>query len=388
MSGLVQKIFTWHRGRNPELLRLKWRKIAANPFAFFRGTAPLFYESWSVSRIPGSPRVWACGDAHLENVGSYRGENRIAYFDLNDFDEACLAPAHWEIGRALTSLHLAGQPKLAPDFLDVYLATLASGKPMHVELEVATGPVAKLLGKVQDRRRADFLSERVRGQRLRIRAGHSYSLPPAVKAKVGAVFRKWASAQPAPSFFAPLDICGRIAGNGSLGLERYMVLVRGRKLAHIIDMKQASQPAGCQCLSGQPRWDNEAVRVATVQRQMQYVPTAHLSWIRTPEISYVVRELQPTEDRIDLGQLAGEYGDFVAVWAKLLASAHLRTASWKGSASLDELIRHGEGLPRSHRVQLLSAARRAAEAQAAMFREFRDNWMSAAGDREALSPSA
>ena len=62
-------------------------------FAFLRATCHLFYEDLPKSPLLRKvPPVWACGDLHLENFGSYKGDNRLVYFDLNDFDEALLAP--------------------------------------------------------------------------------------------------------------------------------------------------------------------------------------------------------------------------------------------------------------------------------------------------------
>src|SRR3954470_3942941 len=164
LDQTIPAILAWNKGRIPALLQLKLAKIASDPFTFFRGTAPLFYQTWAEEKLPPAPRVWSCGDAHLENIGSYRGENRIPYFDLNDFDEACLAPAHWDVGRALTSLHLAGESRLAFPFLQKYLNTLANGKPSHIQPEVAKGPIAALLERVQERRRQDFLAERTSGK--------------------------------------------------------------------------------------------------------------------------------------------------------------------------------------------------------------------------------
>lgn len=38
----------------------------------------------------------------------------------------------------------------------------------------------------------------------------------------------YAETQPVPDFFSVVDVARRIAGTGSLGLERYVILVRGR----------------------------------------------------------------------------------------------------------------------------------------------------------------
>lgn len=369
----VDTVLAYHRGRNPKLLALKWAKISESPFAFFRGTAPLFYTKWARQRLPDAPSVWICGDAHLENVGSYKGENRVPYFDLNDFDEACLAPAHWEIGRALTGLYLIDQPARARRFLAAYRARLLAGKPQHIEPEVARGIVATLLANVQTRRRKEFLAARIVEGKIRIKAGRTHAIDAATKRRVRQIFQAWAKRQPNPAFFRIKDICGRIAGNGSLGVERYVVLVQGRRLPSLMDMKQAVPSATREWLRvPQPRWENEGERVATVQHFMQYVPVAHLGWTRTSPVAYLLRELQPIEDRIDLRLLAAaDYDDFVDQWAGLIASAHLRSGGWKGSATIEAQMAYARALTGANARRLLAAARQVARRQRRQYLDFR-----------------
>src|SRR5688572_17847322 len=81
--------------------------MAASPFAFFRGACHRFYEVLPVDGLTRDvPAVWIAGDLHLENFGSYKGDNRLVYFDLNDFDEACLAPLTWDVVRFQASVFL------------------------------------------------------------------------------------------------------------------------------------------------------------------------------------------------------------------------------------------------------------------------------------------
>jgi len=369
----TESIIAHNRGRNPALLALKWEKMRASLFGFFRGTAHLFYANWAKLSPGGSPRAWICGDAHPENLGSYRGQNHVPYFDLNDFDECCLAPVDWELGRALAALHVLKRPDMARLFLRAYAAALGGGKPCHIEPEVAQGPVAKLLDRVQHRSRREFLAKWVASGRLRLRPGHSFALEGAVKARARRTFESWARRQPDPGLYQVLDVCGRIAGNGSLGLERYIILVSGGKLPFILDMKAAAPAAPLAFLrAGQPGWPSEAERVATVQHFMQYVPIARLSWIGTAPVSYVVHALQPAEDRIAVDDLSeAENEEFVRQWAGLVASAHLRSGGWRGSAGLDELIEFGRSLDGAARRRLLAAAREAAAGQRRAWSEFR-----------------
>src|SRR3712207_9108340 len=84
---------------DPDAFRHKFRKMAAGPFAFYRGSACLFYadmeqkeDRWADER---TSRVWIQGDLHAENFGTYMDGDGVFVFDVNDFDEAYL-----EIGRA------------------------------------------------------------------------------------------------------------------------------------------------------------------------------------------------------------------------------------------------------------------------------------------------
>jgi len=368
----TDSIVAFNRGRNPERLALKWSRMRESPFGFFRGTAHLFYEGWAALSPGRCPLAWITGDAHIENMGSYNGANRVAYFDLNDFDDACLAPVDWEIGRALTGLHVMGKAGIARSFLSAYVSALRGGKPGHIELEVAVGPIRKLLGRVHDRSRRDFVARMTTRGKLKIRPGHSFQLGPVARKAARRRFEQWARRQPDPGFYRVLDLCGRIAGTGSLGLDRFVVLVRGRRRPFILEMKAAAPEAPRAFLrTRQPPWQSDAERVATVQHFMQYVPVARLSWLGGSEASYVVRELQPFFDRVNAADLSGsDFEDLIRQWACLLASAHLRTGGWNGSADLDGLMDYGRSLDSSERGRLLAAARQAAAALRQAYAQF------------------
>src|SRR5258706_11007902 len=150
---VIAQIRSANAGRDPQRLKLKYRAMRANPFAFLRGTCGLFYD-----RLPrggifrSAPAVWICGDLHLENFGSYTADNGLVYFDINDFDESALAPATWDLGRLLTSVLVAADTlgskngaRLCRIFVDAYAMALAAGKAYLVERDTAAGVVRVLL---------------------------------------------------------------------------------------------------------------------------------------------------------------------------------------------------------------------------------------------------
>src|SRR5450830_1565201 len=150
----IHQIKLFNSGRDPERLAIKYSKMRASAFAFLRGSCHLFYDRLPHDGIfKNFPLVWACGDLHLENFGTYKGDNRLVYFDLNDFDEAALAPASWDLVRLLASVHTgfkeqgASQAEihgLVERMIASYGTALLAGKALWVEAETATGIVAEL----------------------------------------------------------------------------------------------------------------------------------------------------------------------------------------------------------------------------------------------------
>src|SRR5918998_4469410 len=115
---------------DPQAFRRKFRKMAADPFSFYRGSAPLFYadvarldDRWADERTAS---VWIHGDLHAENYGTYMDAAGALVFDVNDFDEAYLGHFTWDLQRMAASLALLGFSKAFPDktireMIDPYL---------------------------------------------------------------------------------------------------------------------------------------------------------------------------------------------------------------------------------------------------------------------------
>ncbi|XGB43948.1 MAG: DUF2252 domain-containing protein [Nodosilinea sp. LVE1205-7] len=155
MSSVPERIKAFNQGRDPQRLAMKYAVMARDPFAFLRGTCHLFYEDWPQdSSLNATPTAWISGDLHLQNFGSYKGNNRLVYFDINDFDEAAKAPAAWDLARILASLWTArkgfqlnqGQAEsLSQIFLDAYGEELCLGKARWLERATAEGMIRDLL---------------------------------------------------------------------------------------------------------------------------------------------------------------------------------------------------------------------------------------------------
>jgi uncharacterized protein (DUF2252 family) len=80
MNEVASKIQEFNAGRDPQRLALKFQKMRTDPFVFLRGTCHLFYAALPQHEVFSSaPICWICGDLHVENFGSYKGDNRLAY---------------------------------------------------------------------------------------------------------------------------------------------------------------------------------------------------------------------------------------------------------------------------------------------------------------------
>jgi uncharacterized protein (DUF2252 family) len=104
---------------DPTAFRRKFRKMAASPFAFYRGSAPLFYADMARAddayADEQTSRVWIQGDLHAENYGTYLNSEGVFEFDVNDFDEAYLGAFTWDVQRMAASIALLGFSKAFSD---------------------------------------------------------------------------------------------------------------------------------------------------------------------------------------------------------------------------------------------------------------------------------
>ncbi len=360
---VVERIRSANAGRDAERLTLKYQAMSHDLFAFLRGTCHLFAEDWPLeSELDRAPSVWICGDLHLENFGTFKGDNRLEYFDINDFDETVLAPCTRAVARLVTSILVAGHRLLLPrrqaielgnSFVASYAAALKEGKARWIERETASGMVKDLLKQLQFRKRKGLLRRKtmIKHGRRTIRADGVRATPAAIeeRKKVKRAIASFAAEQTERRFFRVIDVARRVAGTGSLGVERYIVLIEGRgspNKHYLVDLKKA-QPSTWQTrlTTPQPLWTSEADRVVCVQKWLQAASPALLHSVDVDSSPFVMRELQPVEDRLSLDQGKGKLGRLekvMSTMAEVTAWAHLRGASRRGAASVDSLVEFAE----------------------------------------------
>ncbi len=107
-SDPVEILEAQARWRVPELVPIRYGRMAVSPFAFFRGAAAVMASDLAATPASGL-RVQACGDAHLSNFGTFASPDRRLVFDLNDFDETTPGPWEWDVKRLTASFAIAGR---------------------------------------------------------------------------------------------------------------------------------------------------------------------------------------------------------------------------------------------------------------------------------------
>jgi uncharacterized protein (DUF2252 family) len=361
-SSVVDEIVAFNRDRNPNLVRLKFRKMAKDPLAFFRGTCHLFAADWPLLRPPDvGPSILICGDLHLENFGAYRTDDGDFLYDINDFDEALVAPCSLDLVRCAASVLLAAQLwKHTPvqamrsllAFLDRYRATVirsaSTGRIRILSVGTARGPVWGLLQRPVRATQVQFLDRFTERQvdgtrRIERRTGRFLAVGRKQRQRLcDAVERRG---------FEVLDVAFRVAGTGSLGLERYAVLVRGNgqpEQGRILDIKEARAPALLAYAAEEQRTDavSEARRIVQAQRRLQSKPIACLHVLDVDGREYRMRELIPEENRTGLDQLRRQPRRLrraVAIAGKLVGWAHARGCRLEGDDRHDDLARWAAG---------------------------------------------
>ncbi|MDD7964096.1 DUF2252 domain-containing protein [Actinomycetospora lemnae] len=323
---------------SPAAFRNKFRKMAVEPFAFYRGSAPLYYadvarldDPWVDDR---TRRVWIQGDLHAENFGTYLDGDGVLVFDVNDFDEAYVAPWTWDLRRLVASVALLGWSKAFSDadidalnatYLRAYLAAVRSFSGGSDEREVALtrrntdGPIREALQRSRERSRRgllDALTE-IEGEDRVFRAGPGVRrLEDDERAEVLAAYEAYLGTIPhtkrwPDTAYGVHDVVGRSGfGIGSAGLPAYNVLIEGPNEALdndiVLSMKQAVRAAPSRVVDDPEvaSWfTHHGHRTALSRRALQAHADRLLGWTEMRGVGYVVAELSPYENDLDWDDL-------------------------------------------------------------------------------------
>jgi uncharacterized protein (DUF2252 family) len=319
--------------------RRKFRKMAASPFAFYRGSAPLFYadvakrdDPWADER---TGRVWIQGDLHAENFGTYMDSAGILVFDVNDFDEAFLGHFTWDLQRMAASLALLGFAKALSDeaiermireYADAYLdqvrafSTGDKDSDFRLTLENTDGVLNDVLLAARMETRVDLLGRAttVEGAERHFGAGAGVRrLEDDERAEVEEAFAAYLDTIPDVKrqhsvSYAVKDVVGRAGfGIGSAGLPAYSLLVEGRTQALendvILSMKQGNVPAPSRVVDDdaiREYFSHQGHRTAVSQRALQAHADPWLGWCELRGVGQVVAEVSPYDEDIDWGQVS------------------------------------------------------------------------------------
>ena len=370
----VERLIWQSASRREDLVGLRYSRMLADLFSFYRGNALLMAED--LARGTSSAlEVQLCGDAHLANFNLFSSPERHPVFDVNDFDETDVGPFEWDVKRLVASLcvassHLghsndqqerialnaareyrlavrrfAGQTRLSVWYatLDIDAVVTDLGGFFNANaLHRVDSVVAHTTGRSTQKAYARLIVDGERGPRI-------ISKPPLLvpldeldapgylnRTDLERLLSGYATTlsrdrQVLLSQFTPFDAARKVVGVGSVGTECYVVLLLGRDEfdPFFLQVKQAGASVIATALGRTPIVA-AGERVVLGQRQMQATPDVFIGWHSMKKDGeqrhYYVRQLYDNKAAINIEQLDERllvtYGRICA-WT--LARAHSRS---------------------------------------------------------------
>lgn len=347
-------------GRLRDLVPLRVGRMAASPFAFFRGSAGLMAGDLAAGARSGLD-AQLCGDAHAANFGLYGTSDGQIVMDINDFDETLPGPWEWDLKRLATSLVLAGREggvsekgcldaaedvvrsyRLTIDhlaeqpFLESWTALGDESVLNHVKAEELLDDFAKAAKKARKNTSAKVAAkwtQRGADQRWRfvteppvMSAVDDETAAAVTDALVSYVDTLRESRRNLILRYGVSDVAFRVVGTGSVGLRNYLVLLHGNgDEALVLQVKEARPSALGEHLGIGPA-KHEGKRIVHGARMVQAESDMLLGWTSVDGRDYIVRQFRNRKGEIDATTLDGDHLDDYGRFAgALLARAHTRS---------------------------------------------------------------
>lgn len=351
-------------GRMPELLPIKYARMAVSPFAFYRGAAPLMAYD-----LAGSPQaginVQLCGDAHLVNFGGFASPERSLLFGINDFDETLPGPFEWDVKRLAASFVLAARSRsFSESHTERIVATLMASYRENLQRlagqtmldvwyqRITFEDLVTLARSRAGREQNESLMEQARHQSsgsMLNKMTHSVQgvrritdTPPLIfhPAQDEAAFRKDFDAYFAAyraslpderrtllDRYTLIDVAYKVVGVGSVGTRCLVALLQADDDdALFLQFKEANASCLEAYLAPSP-YGNHGERVVQGQRRVQSVSDIFLGWARSPDgqHDFYVRQLRDMKVSVDPETLdASELEDYAQACAMALSRSHAK----------------------------------------------------------------
>jgi uncharacterized protein (DUF2252 family) len=382
------------RGRVPALIPIKYDRMAASPFGFYRGAVPVMAHDLSLGPNTGI-FTQLCGDAHVRNLGAFAALDGRIVFDINDFDETMRGPFEWDVKRMAASLILAGREAGAKqghcrEAADTFLASYRT--MMHTFAHMPVLDLARYL--VHRLRDVQPISQIMRvaerstplhnldALTIPLADGHAGGADPATSElpqRMGPSARIFKTIEPdltrldsdlarqvldSLSTYAetlqperrhflaqytPLDVAFKIVGTGSVGLRDYCIYLQGNgaKDPLFLQIKEEGASAYTPYLD-EGATHHQGRRVVEGQRAMQVQSDPFLGWTTIEGRDFLVRQLNDHKAAVANNELrSAALLEYAAVCGETLARGHARAgdpgmiAGYMGaSARFDEAIAH------------------------------------------------
>jgi len=308
-----------------------------------------------LARLPNTGlMVQLCGDAHVQNLGSFASPDGRLTFDVNDFDETIQGPWEWDLKRMAASIVLIGRQanrdrasrRAAEVLVENYCQWMAEFARMPV-LQVARHfvhrekrirPVHAALRESERSKPLELLKKYTkndgRGQpRFRDRRPLSWRVKGAEAKNVLQSLKAYRACLASErkrlfDLLKPVDVGFRVAGTGSVGMRDYVVLFEGNGVKDplFLQIKQETKSAYARHLPPSNEAEHHGQRVVVGQRMFQPLSDLLLGWTRFRGNEYVVRQLNDHKGSIDFTTLdEGGLEGLAAVAGELLARGHARS---------------------------------------------------------------